>query len=228
MTYNSDSRSVHGSLPLRLRSILSALCLAGGLLAGGLSAAFLPWVYREPAALWLTAPDLAEFVKFLPEVRAGSISIQRLAFLAPLFGFALGFCLLLPNHRLHLPRWSRYGAIPFIIIFALMLLSPVWSPSVLLSSEFRLQTAAAILLFFLLILQPLFRRCPFRLLWAAVSLFLIAGHVFAFRQFEVARAGISAAYADPVSLDFGAWFSIAGAVVFILGGLLMPPAHPQE
>jgi len=61
------------------------LLLAAWILVA-VGSSFAPWVDRPPAGLVLTAPDLAEFVKFLPEAPVGGLPIGRLCFLLPLFG----------------------------------------------------------------------------------------------------------------------------------------------
>ena len=52
--------------------------------------AFGPWVSHRAAALVLTGQDMAEFVKFLPDVRSGELRVTRELFYLPfLAGAAL-------------------------------------------------------------------------------------------------------------------------------------------
>ena len=58
--------------------------LLGAMVMVGVGGGFAPWVYHDVVALQLTAPHLAEYVKFLGEVRLGMLNVQRLHFLLPL------------------------------------------------------------------------------------------------------------------------------------------------
>ena len=111
-------------------------------LAGG---SWAPWVDRAAAALVLTAPDLAEFVKFLPEVRCGALVVQRLCFLGPLFVVLVTTPCVIGARSLDYPGWLRGLVLAVAATLALLLLPPVWSPPVLLADEFRLQTAGCVL-----------------------------------------------------------------------------------
>ena len=77
--------------------------LAGGLLLTGVGGAFAPWVWRGAVALQLTAPGLAEFIKFLAESRTLQLQAERLWFLLPLFTAMLALPLFAANRRLALP-----------------------------------------------------------------------------------------------------------------------------
>ncbi len=200
--------------------IFARWTLLGGLLLAALGASFAPWVYRPPAALILTAPDLAEFVKFLPEVRDRSLTVHRLLFLLPLFiaTFALPFVTV--SARLTFPRWARWLVFAFVIPMALTLLPPVWSPGVLLSPEFGLQTLACLLCLGLVVVSRWLRSIPARLL----SMLLIppsaAAPVLALWQFFLAREAIARAYVGPIAPGWGAWLVGAGFILTILGALL--------
>src|SRR5262245_44023312 len=86
----------------------SSWFLVGGLLLAGLGGGFAPWIWRESVALQLTAPGLAEFVKFLPEVRLGQLHVERLYFLTPLFWVMLTLPLVIENRALLIPVWLRW------------------------------------------------------------------------------------------------------------------------
>lgn len=186
------------------------------LLAFAIGAAFAPWVYRAPVAEQLTAPGLAEFVKFLAEKRLGLLPIQRLHFLFPAASAALMLPLFAVNRELRL-HWSvnallRLATLPT----ALAILSPVWSPGVLMSAEFRAQTTIAAIAIGLAVIAPLLRGLPLRWLTIAAALIALAATVFAVRQFLLAQDAISAVYASPVSLGWGGWLTLVGSAGLIL------------
>ena len=203
------------SLPTIIRWIL-----LGGLLLAAVGAAFAPWVARPPAALMLTAPDLAEFVKFLPDVRNGSLRVYRLLFLLPLFTATSALPLFITAQRLAYPGWVRWPVLVSVVPLSLVLLPPVWSPTVLLSSEFRLQTIACAVCLGLITTTRWLGHTPRRLL---IRLFLplaLAAPALAFWQFFVVRAAISRAYAGPILPGWGAWATVFGFVLTALAALL--------
>ncbi len=183
-------------------------------------ASYAPWVERGPAALVLTAPDLAEFVKFLPEVRDGTLAVQRMLFLAPLFGVALATPLTASLARLAYPGWLRAVLLAMVIPLGLTLLPPVWSPSVLTSDEFRLQTAGCVACLFLVAASRWLGRLPPRPTVVLLVTLWLAAPAVALWQFGRVQAAVAAAYAGPVVPGWGAWAALAGGGVMSLGLLL--------
>jgi hypothetical protein len=194
--------------------------LLAGLLLAAVGSSFAPWVDRSPAALLLTAPDMAEFVKFLPEVRAGSLAVQRLLFLLPLAVVTLSLPMVATARQLAYPRRVRWLALAATLPLALTLLPPVWSPPVFVSDEFRLQTAACGLGLGLVAVSPALKVVPAR--WLAVLLLplSLAAPALALWQFFVVQEAVTRAYASPVVPGWGAWATVAGFALVILGALL--------
>lgn len=195
--------------------------LLAGLLLAAIGASFAPWVARSSAALVLTAPDLAEFVKFLPEVRDGALKVHRLLFLLPLFISTLSLPRVIATRRLAYPRWVRWPALAIVIPFSLTLLPPVWSPGVLLSAEFRLQTiACALCLGLVAATRWLDRTSPRPLVVLFVPLSL-AAPALALWQFFVVRGAVTRAYASPIVPGWGAWATLAGFALAVFSALLI-------
>lgn len=190
--------------------------LVVSILVFAVGAAFAPWVYRPPAALQLTAPGLAEYVKFLPEKRLGLLPIQRLHFLVPALVAALGLPLLAENHALRLNLAARLGLRLAVVPLALAIISPVWSPGVLLNDEFRLQTMAAGLAIGLAVIAPVFGRLTVRWLVVGLGLAGLAAATIALRQFFLVNEAIAATYASPVGLGWGGWLMLAGLAGLVL------------
>lgn len=198
-----------------MASWLSALSL----LLTGLGGAFLPWIWREPVALQLTAPGLAEFVKFLPEVRYGQVFLQRLFFLLPLFLAMLALPLFSANHRLALPQWLRWAGRLVVIPLALAALSPVWTPAILIAAEFRLQTLLALSAVGLAVIAPLLKNLPLK---GLVSLFIVAGLaaiILPMWQFGLIQPGVVEVYHQPVSLGWGWWLTVIGLIAGMASGI---------
>jgi hypothetical protein len=169
----------------------------------------------------LTAPDLAEFVKFLPEVRDGSMNVHRLLFLLPLFGATLSLPLTISAQRLAYPRWVRWPVLFITIPLSLALLPPVWSPAVLLSAEFRLQTAACLFCLGLVVFSRWLKHIPTRPLLVLVALLSLVAPTLALWQFYVAQEAITSAYASSIVPGWGAWFTLLGYGLVTISALLI-------
>lgn len=208
--------------------VIASWLLALGLFLTGLGGAFLPWIWRAPVALQLTAPGLAEFVKFLPEVRYGQVQIQRLFFLLPLFFAMLALPLTLENQTLALPRWLRWALRLVVIPFALAALSPVWTPAILLAPEFRLQTGLALGATALALLAPLLKKLPFKLLVIVLAGGGLAAIILPVWQFSLIQAGMVEAYRQPVSLGWGWWLTGAGLIASSAGSLWLALSRGRE
>lgn len=193
--------------------------LAGGLLLAGIGAGFAPWIWRESVALQLTAPDLAEFVKFLPEVRLGQLHVERLYFLSPLFWAMLTLPLVMENRALRLPYWLRAAGRLATVPLALISLSPVWTPAILMAPEFRLQTLLAGCALGLAVVAPLLRGAPLRSLVLVLSLAGITAIILPAWQFSLIQSALVDVYRSPVSLGWGWWFTITGILLTLLGGI---------
>ncbi len=200
--------------------------LLAGLLLATLGASFAPWVDRSPAALVLTAPDLAEFVKFLPEVRDGSLRVHRLLFLAPLFVATFSLPLVVASRRLIYPHWACWPVLILVIPLALTLLPPVWSPSVLLSAEFRLQTVACLLCLGLIGISRWLRDIPIRPLLLLVALASLIAPFLILWQFYVVREAIASTYASAIIPGWGTWLTLTSFALVILSAL--PLAHTVD
>ncbi len=206
--------------------------LLAGLLLAAVGAAFAPWVDRPPAALVLTAPDMAEFVKFLPEVRAGSLAVQRLLFLLPLFVVTFSLPWVVSARRLAYPGWVRWPVLLAAVPLSLTLLPPIWSPAVLLSAEFRLQTVACLLCLGLAAASCWLRGVPLRPLVTLLLPLSLAAPALALWQFFVVQEAVAHAYASPIVPGWGAWGTIVGFALTVLGALLIlrvyrSPANPN-
>ena len=195
--------------------------LALGLLVAGFSAAFAPWIWRPPVALQLTGPGLAEFVKFLPQVRSGQLQIERLFFLLPLMVTTLALPLFAGNNQLVLPGWLRWIMRLSVLPLALATLSPVWTPAVLLAAEFRLQTILAGLALGLAVIAPLVGTIPVRVLgWLFVATGL-AAVVLPYWQFSLVQTQIQEAFHEPVSLGWGWWLTALGLGIGLTGATIV-------
>ena len=197
---------------------IASWLLAGGLLLTGIGGAFAPWIWRESVALQLTGPGLAEFVKFLAEIRAGQIQVGRLYFLYPLFLTMLALPILIENKALSLPRWIRWGLRLSVIPFALAALSPVWTPAILIDPEFRTQTLLAVTAMGLTVIAPIFGKLPLTIGVMGLIIGGLAALILPLQQFSLIQAPITAAYNSPVWLGWGWQLTVSGLLLSMAGG----------
>lgn len=197
---------------------MASWLLVLGLFLAGLGGAFLPWIWRSPVALQLTAPGLAEFIKFLPELRLGQMQVERLFFLLPLFLVMLALPLFAVQQRLALPGWVSWALRLTAIPLALASLSPVWTPTILVSPEFRLQTILAVVAIGLAFIASALKALPLKMLTGLLAGGGLAGLILPWWQFSLIQASIAEAYHEPVSLGWGWWLTVAGVTISIVSG----------
>jgi hypothetical protein len=190
------------------------------------------------AGLAILGLDLGEYVKFLPQVRAGTTSLWREAFYLPLV--AISLALSLCTWRLEL-RWRQpLVAWPMIalqvagaIVAALNLLPPAWTPQRMMTPEFQQQAAAITLCLGAMAFGPFLALLP-RLVTGLIVLVLSAGaSVVPVMQFLRVLPEIAILYNHDLVPGWGMYLMLIGlAVLMVLGGLLafarLNPAPRQE
>ncbi len=178
-----------------------------------------PWVNHRSVALILTGPDMGEFVKFLPAVRAGTEVMIRPLFYLPPFGAAVALIFLAANKDLNYASLLRTIMLLSVIPLSLALLPPVFTPGLLLSAEFRVQFAALILCLVLLVGQNLFRPLPLKVLAALLSLLALVVVVLPGWQFLSVRQALDKVYGQPVTLGWGLWVTGLGFLIVLTAGV---------
>jgi hypothetical protein len=215
----SESRA-----PGRLSCLLVLLATAIGL-----AGYYGPWVAHRAAGLIVIGLDLAEYVKFLPDVASGQIAIRREVFYLPLVAGSVTASLL--ASRRCLPTWVRWvlaiGAAPL----ALAMLPPAWSPGLLLIPEFRLQVLAMGICLILIPGIAVTRYLPdwFTLAVIAVLATLAAvGPAWAFLQ---VRDSINQVYGRSPKLGWGFWVNLLGffgAAFLAMAEILRPKRRSRR
>ena len=133
-----------------------------------------PWIAHKAAGLAVLGLDLGELVKFLHPVQQGEIRLWREGFYLPLVAMSVSLSLnafcrdssasrrreASPDGTVAEEGGPRYGwpvriaLLLLAIVTALNLLPPAWTPRLLLTPEFRLQTIAMVLCLALVALSP--------------------------------------------------------------------------
>ncbi|NIO72775.1 MAG: hypothetical protein GTN71_28095 [Anaerolineae bacterium] len=182
---------------------------------------FGPWVDHKTAALVLTGQDMGEFVKFLPEVRAGTAPMIREFFYLPPFAAALCLILLMASKRLAYPLVVRAVMLLAVLGLAWAMLPPVWTPQLLVTAEFRKQTVAIAFCLLLLIVHPVLRHLASRLTAAAMIALAFLGAGPPLWQFFAIREAVNRAYGWPVQVGWGLWVTVLGFLIVIAGAVTL-------
>jgi hypothetical protein len=187
---------------------------------------FGPWVDHPTAALVLTGQDMGEFVKFLPEVRAGTASMIREFFYLPPFVAALCLILLMASRQLTYPLLVRAVMLLAVLALAWTMLPPVWTPQLLVTAEFRKQTVAIAFCLLLLVVHPVLRYLPSQLTAVAMAVLALLGAGPPLWQFFAIREAVSRAYGWPVQVGWGLWITALGFLIVIVGAIHLRRESP--
>jgi hypothetical protein len=190
-----------------------------------------PWISHPAAALTLSGVDLGEFVKFLPGVLDGSLSVARHSFYLPPLSVVVSVALLIGAQRLRYPWPMRLLVLGLAVPVSLQLLPPAWSPSSLTSAEFRLQTIALGICWLLLAGFWLLGRLPPWLTGSVSAVLSVATIGLSAWQLWVVKPEIDAVYGGPPPVGWGFYLCMIGLAVLTAGCailLLRTRMHGRE
>ncbi|MFZ5918581.1 MAG: hypothetical protein ACOYZ7_16730 [Chloroflexota bacterium] len=180
-----------------------------------------PWVDHAAAALVIAGFDLAEYVKFLPEVRAGSMPVIRELFYLAAPAAALCLALVLGNWQRHLPAWAWTALAALALWLALIVAPPVdfivRFADATLRAEWGRQAALAGVGFLGVAAALLWARRLAR--WAAVSLFVLSagtGTGVLLWQFFTVQPAIERVYNQPLAWGWGVWLMPLGFALAVV------------
>lgn len=180
-----------------------------------------PWVPAAAAGLRVLGLDLAEYVKFIDEVRSGQIALTREVFYLPLVALSVSLSLLAHRSELRLPGWARWTLNLLAAPAALAMLPPAWTPALLTTPEFVKQSAAIVVCLALALLSyPLLRRLPAAIAAAAVGLLAVAAVFPPLLAFARLAPALDAIYARSLSPGRGLWQMPLGFALLVAGTLL--------
>jgi hypothetical protein len=169
-----------------------------------------PWIGHATAALTLSGVDMGEFVKFLPGVLDGSLSIVRHLFYLPPLAIVVGVSLLAGSRRLRFAWPLRILMLVLAVPVSLQLLPPAWSPASLMTTEFRLQTIALGVCWLLLAGFWLLGQAPLWLAGLIAAMLSLAAGTLSAWQFLTVKPAIDAVYHMPPAAGWGFFLCMAG------------------
>ena len=209
---------------------LAHLLLLAGLL-GLTGATWGAWVAFASPGLTLLGIDLAEYVKFLPEVRSGVLHVAREQFYLPPFTLSLGLSALSLLGAPWANRPARLLLALLAVPCALALLPPAWSPATFGQAEFQPQIrmlSAALALALTGLLAPWLRLQPgawLRRARAALAVLLallaLATTILPLAQWSAVRPAIEVIYHRSLNLGWGGWALAVGGSLLVVGALLL-------
>lgn len=180
-----------------------------------------PWIAHPTAALTLGGVDMGEFAKFLPGVGDGSLTLTRQLFYLPAFAVVVSVALLVSSRRLRYPWAVRLPALLLAIPVSLQLLPPAWSPSSLMTPEFRLQMIAVGVCWLLLAGSWLLGRLPAWVLGSLSAVLSLTALVLPAWQFLAVKSAIDTVYGIPPSIGWGFLTCAAGLAVMAVGSVML-------
>jgi hypothetical protein len=203
------------------------LLLPAGLLAM-LAGYFGPWVNHPVAGLVITGLDLGEYIKFLPAVQTGALTLWRPGFYAPLVTVAACALLVAFRPTWHYPTWARILLLAIAAVAMLNLIPPAWTPRRLLEPEFRVQTVSLALLALALVLAPWLAFLPQRVAQIIGGTLLLAAALLPAYGFLAVLPTISALYVQPLIPGWGMWLLGLGVILCAIAGVFGPRHHPVQ
>jgi hypothetical protein len=180
-----------------------------------------PWIDHPTAALTLSGGDMAEFVKFLPGVLAGTLSLMRQLFYLPPLAIVASVAFLVASERLAYPRTVRLVALLLSVPLSLQILPPAWSLDSLATPEFRLQALALILSWLMLAGFWLLGRLPVSVSGTLTAALSLAGVALPIWQMVLAKPAINGVYGKPPALGWGFFLCPAGLAIVALVAIVL-------
>jgi hypothetical protein len=177
---------------------------------------FGPWIAHSVAGLVVTGLDLGEYVKFLPPVREGTISLWRPGFYAPLVATSAAALLAAYRRDFGYAWWLRFPLLALAAVAAFNLVPPAWTPTRLLEAEFRLQTTSLVLLLIALAVSPFLALLPRLVVATIVTLLSLTALIAPSLAFFRVLPAIEGLYNHPLPAGWGLWLMETGLVLMIV------------
>lgn len=177
---------------------------------------FGPWVGHRAAGLVIPGLDLGEYVKFLPVVRSGEVHVWREGFYLPLCTVSLALSLHAFRSEFRYHWLAKAALLGVAIVAALNMLPPAWSPGLLRTGEFRLQTAAIAICLAAVLTSPFLGLLPSIITGSIVIVLAAASAWFPVSGFLAVLANIEALYNNPIRPGWGMWLMLAGLALTIV------------
>lgn len=187
-----------------------------------------PWLWAEAVGLRVLGLDLAEYVKFVHEVRTGQIQLVRELFYLPLISLSLSLSLLAHRGEFALPTVLRWTLNILAVPVALSMLPPAWTPAILWTPEFFWQTIAILACVGAAVLAyPLLRRLPMAITAGLVGGLALAAILPPVLTFFRLRPALDEIYGHPITVGHGIWRLTLGWLLVCVALVPILRSHPE-
>ncbi len=183
---------------------------------------FGPWVNHRDAGLVIMGLDLGEYVKFLPVVRHGQVTVWREGFYLPLVATSLAFSLVAFRVELRYGWPARGLLLGTAMVAAFNLLPPAWIPTRLITPEFRLQTTALGICMGCVLLSPFLSLIPRLADSVGIAVIGVAAIYFPVTGFLHVLPNIAELYREPVQIGWGMPLTVVGIVGLAISFWITP------
>ena len=197
-------------------------------LFAALAGYFGPWIDHRVAGLVITGLDLGEYVKFLPIVREGTVTLWRPGFYAPLVAISAAALLAAYRNDISYRWWLRLPLLTLATIAALNLVPPAWTPTRLLEPEFRWQTTSLLLLLLGITCAPLLALLPHKLAAILVTLLALCGIIGPSYGLWRVFGAIESLYGHNLVPGWGLWLMVIGLCVTLWAYWQLPARHKHS
>ncbi len=201
-----------------------------------------PWVAHRDAGLAVAEVDLVEFPKFMPQYRADELFVWRESFYVPLLVLSIALVVwaatptpALSRDEKHVAGEGAYSS-PIAVLFrngagwagvrwllrtvALFILVTPSVFNVLESHEFQTQLNMVAIVLALIVLTPLLRRAPSRIVRVLMLCLFLIGAIIPTAQFLYMTPALAQIYHEPIGIGWGMWANLIGFALLALSQLL--------
>jgi hypothetical protein len=182
-----------------------------------LTAYFLPWLPHPAAGLRLIGLEMGEWVKFLPQVRAGEIGAGRDWFYLP--PVTLGLALALMSAHRPNGRWQTWAMRALALLVSLLAFPAVQAMREESADNYLFRLQMIGLVFLVTALSSLGRYWPPWLAWLLLTMTALVGAAVPFRVYLLMQPAISQLLATTVAIGPGVWLNLLGHGLIAATGL---------
>jgi hypothetical protein len=136
-------------------------------------------------------------------IRSGEIALWREGFYLPLLAVSLAFSLCAFRKEWEYGWPARFFLLALTVIAALNILPPAWTPALLLTPEFRLQTAGIALCLLAMLTSPFLALLPRRIISLLIALLALSAIWLPVQGFLRVLPDISQLYNRPLQPGWG-------------------------